>query len=77
MPEGVAPCLSQGAVIRRSAATEMSDEDTASLVTMHPLFRAILEAHGAPKPERDYPFCNTAKCPWWRGYCSRDPACND
>jgi hypothetical protein len=24
-----------------------------------------------------YPFCNTAKCPHWRGYCGRDPACND
>ena len=55
----------------------MSDEDTASLQTMHPLFRAILEAHGAPKKQRDYPFCDTAKCPWWRGYCSRDPACNN
>lgn len=56
----------------------MARDDTAS--TMHPLFWAILEAHGAPKPEkreRDYPFCDTAKCPWWRGYCSRDPACND
>lgn len=31
----------------------------------------------APRRARDYPFCDTANCPWWRGYCTRDPACND
>jgi hypothetical protein len=24
-----------------------------------------------------YPFCDTDRCPWWVGYCSRDPVCND
>lgn len=29
------------------------------------------------KRDESYPFCDTAACPWWRGYCSRDPACNN
>jgi hypothetical protein len=29
------------------------------------------------KRDDSYPFCDTSKCPYWRGYCSRDPACND
>jgi hypothetical protein len=28
-------------------------------------------------PPASYPFCRRDPCPHWRGYCRRDPACND
>lgn len=28
-------------------------------------------------PVAPYPFCDTSKCPHWKGYCRRDPACNE
>lgn len=28
-------------------------------------------------PPADYPFCRRDPCPHWRGYCRKDPACND
>jgi hypothetical protein len=28
-------------------------------------------------PSKDYPFCQRDPCPYWHGYCRRDPACND
>jgi hypothetical protein len=31
----------------------------------------------AGTPPAGYPFCRKQPCPWWFGYCRRDPACND
>jgi len=43
--------------------------------------RALLasadEAEHKATPPPDYPFCKASPCPHWRGYCARDPACND
>lgn len=38
---------------------------------------AAAEAECKATPPADYPFCKAVPCPHWRGYCTRDPACND
>lgn len=38
---------------------------------------AFNEPIGGGTPPADYPFCRRDPCPYWRGYCRRDPACND
>jgi hypothetical protein len=35
------------------------------------------EPIGGGTPPADYPFCRRDPCPYWRGYCRRDPACNN
>ena len=49
-----------------------ADAIKAEMVERH---RALQGLRNSTK--RSYPFCGTDACPYWRGYCRRDPACNN
>ena len=40
------------------------------------LYKQLTSDHGGTPPET-YPFCRRDPCPYWFGYCRKDPACND
>lgn len=69
-----------------SIAKESADQFKALLdegKPLHPkIVEKIMEMHRifyeqGGTPPKDYPFCRRDPCPYWFGYCRKDPACND